>query len=98
MIKAIDWAMRPDWFGAGFTAKLTAETRRHWRLVAGGALLLVAAAAGAALLLGSHSGRSAAVVAPYPHELSQVSFAVAGDVIPHEPVRALPVGARSSPA
>ena len=29
-----------------------------------------------------------APVAPYPHDLSQVSFAVAGDVIPHEPVRA----------
>jgi poly-gamma-glutamate synthesis protein (capsule biosynthesis protein) len=25
---------------------------------------------------------------PYPHELAKVSFAVAGDVIPHEPVRA----------
>jgi poly-gamma-glutamate synthesis protein (capsule biosynthesis protein) len=28
------------------------------------------------------------VVAPYPHELAQVSFAVAGDVIPHDAVRA----------
>jgi poly-gamma-glutamate synthesis protein (capsule biosynthesis protein) len=27
-------------------------------------------------------------VAPYPHELARVSFAVAGDVIPHEAVRA----------
>ncbi len=27
-------------------------------------------------------------VAPYPHELAHVSFAVAGDVIPHEAVRA----------
>jgi hypothetical protein len=27
-------------------------------------------------------------VAPYPHELARVSFAVGGDVIPHEPVRA----------
>jgi poly-gamma-glutamate synthesis protein (capsule biosynthesis protein) len=32
-------------------------------------------------------GRAAAS-APYPHELARVSFAVAGDVIPHEPVRA----------
>ena len=30
----------------------------------------------------------AAAVAPYPHELARVSFAVGGDVIPHEPVRA----------
>jgi poly-gamma-glutamate synthesis protein (capsule biosynthesis protein) len=29
-----------------------------------------------------------APVAPYPHDLGQVSFVVAGDVIPHEPVRA----------
>ncbi len=29
-----------------------------------------------------------APVTPYPHDLSQVSFAVAGDVIPHEAVRA----------
>jgi Putative enzyme of poly-gamma-glutamate biosynthesis (capsule formation) len=29
----------------------------------------------------------AAVVVPYPHDVSQVSFAVAGDVIPHQAVR-----------
>ena len=28
-----------------------------------------------------------AVVVPYPHDLGQVSFAVAGDVIPHQAVR-----------
>jgi poly-gamma-glutamate synthesis protein (capsule biosynthesis protein) len=39
-------------------------------------------------LAGSHVSRLATVVVPYPHELAQVSFAVAGDVIPHEPVRA----------
>jgi len=32
--------------------------------------------------------RRASAAAPYPHELARVSFAVAGDVIPHEPVRA----------
>ncbi|WP_162601202.1 CapA family protein [Occallatibacter savannae] len=31
---------------------------------------------------------AAAAPTPYPHELAKVSFAVAGDVIPHEPVRA----------
>ncbi len=62
--------------------------RRHWRLAAGSALLLAVAAVGAALLLGSQASRPAAAVVPYPHELAQVSFAVAGDVIPHEPVRA----------
>ncbi|MGA8088243.1 MAG: CapA family protein [Terracidiphilus sp.] len=30
----------------------------------------------------------AVAVAPYPHELARVSFAIGGDVIPHEPVRA----------
>jgi poly-gamma-glutamate synthesis protein (capsule biosynthesis protein) len=51
-------------------------------------VLLAVAAIGAALLLGYRTSRSAAAVTPYPHELAQVSFAVAGDVIPHEPVRA----------
>jgi poly-gamma-glutamate synthesis protein (capsule biosynthesis protein) len=45
-------------------------------------------AIGSALLAGIHSIRSAAAVTPYPHELAQVSFAVAGDVIPHGAVRA----------
>ena len=62
--------------------------RRHWRLAAGSALLLAVAAIGAALLLALTASRPAAAVVPYPHELAQVSFAVAGDVIPHEPVRA----------
>jgi len=44
-------------------------------------------ASGVALLAASHGGRAATVVVPYPHEVAQVSFAVAGDVIPHEPVR-----------
>ncbi len=34
-----------------------------------------------------HGRQHAAVVTPYPHDLAQVSFAVAGDVIPHEAVR-----------
>jgi poly-gamma-glutamate synthesis protein (capsule biosynthesis protein) len=83
----MDWSMRGDRVAAAFGARLAAGLRRHRRLAAGGALLL-AGAIGAALLLGSHGGRSAAAAVPYPHELAQVSFAVAGDVIPHEPVRA----------
>jgi poly-gamma-glutamate synthesis protein (capsule biosynthesis protein) len=46
------------------------------------------AAAAAVLLGGAHGRKLASVVAPYPHELAQVSFAVGGDVIPHEAVRA----------
>jgi poly-gamma-glutamate synthesis protein (capsule biosynthesis protein) len=71
-----------------FKTRLVPALRRHWRLAGGGALLLIASALGAAWLAGSHAGRSAAAALPYPHELAQVSFAVAGDVIPHEPVRA----------
>jgi poly-gamma-glutamate synthesis protein (capsule biosynthesis protein) len=38
-----------------------------------------------------HSLHAAGPVAPYPHEIARVSFAVAGDVIPHEAVRAAAV-------
>ena len=58
--------------------------RKHWRLALG---TLALAAAGAALLTAFHASRSAVVVVPYPHEMAQVSFAVAGDVIPHEAAR-----------
>jgi hypothetical protein len=87
---------------AGLGQKLLSFLHKHWRLSAG-ALLLVAAV-GAALLY-FHGHRPAAVT-PYPHELGQVSFAVAGDVIPHGAVRAAAAaagdgrcraGARSSP-
>jgi poly-gamma-glutamate synthesis protein (capsule biosynthesis protein) len=60
--------------------------RRRWRQAAGGALLLAVAAIGAALLF--FHAKPPAVFAPYPHELAKVSFAVAGDVIPHGAVRA----------
>jgi poly-gamma-glutamate capsule biosynthesis protein CapA/YwtB (metallophosphatase superfamily) len=55
-----------------------------WRVLVA---LLAVAALGATFAVRLHS-RHAAVVVPYPHDLGQVSFAVAGDVIPHEPVRA----------
>jgi poly-gamma-glutamate synthesis protein (capsule biosynthesis protein) len=66
--------------GVGVVAAL----HRRWRTAIGCAILALAGV----LVAGLHGGRSAAVVVPYPHELAQVSFAVAGDVIPHEPVRA----------
>ena len=46
-------------------------------------MLIALLAAGAGCL----AGTSPAPVAPYPHELAQVSFAAAGDVIPHQAVR-----------
>ena len=87
----MDWVNEGRRFGLGFGARLVPKIgfglRRHWRL-AGVAALLLGSAVGAVLLAASHGARPAAVVAPYPHELAQVSFAVAGDVIPHEQVRA----------
>ena len=84
----MDITMQERRFRSAFGAGLIARIRRHWRLASGGALLIPFVAAGVILLGGAHGYRSAAVVAPYPHELAQVSFAVGGDVIPHEPVRA----------
>jgi poly-gamma-glutamate synthesis protein (capsule biosynthesis protein) len=60
--------------------------RRHGRLAA--AVLLLAVVGAIAALQGLHTKPAAAAFVPYPRELAQVSFAVAGDVIPHEPVRA----------
>ncbi|HUB51864.1 MAG TPA: CapA family protein, partial [Terracidiphilus sp.] len=58
--------------------------RIFWRV---SVALLALAALGATFSYRFHP-RHAAVVVPYPHDLAQVSFAVAGDVIPHEPVKA----------
>jgi poly-gamma-glutamate synthesis protein (capsule biosynthesis protein) len=91
----MDWTMQGSRFGAGFSTRLAPTLRKHWRLAGGVAFLLAVGAFAATLLTGSH-GRLAAVVAPYPHELAQVSFAVAGDVIPHEAVRAAAGAAAAS--
>jgi poly-gamma-glutamate synthesis protein (capsule biosynthesis protein) len=81
-------------FDARSGARLAPYFSRHWRF-AGSVALLLAAAFAATLLTGSQ-GPLAAVVAPYPHEVAQVSFAVAGDVIPHEAVRAAAGAAAAS--
>jgi poly-gamma-glutamate capsule biosynthesis protein CapA/YwtB (metallophosphatase superfamily) len=49
------------------------------------ACLLAALAGGTAAC--TRAAQGAAVVVPYPHDVAQVSFAVAGDVIPHQAVR-----------
>jgi poly-gamma-glutamate synthesis protein (capsule biosynthesis protein) len=72
--------------GSRVQAKHKNALRNHWRLTAAGAVLLAVAAVTVSLA-GFHGAHRAAV-APYPHDLAQVSFAVAGDVIPHEAVRA----------
>jgi len=88
LVRTLDFATRSDRLGTGFGTRLIFSLRRHGRLTAAGALLLAVAAIGATWLISSHGNRSAAAITPYPHELAQVSFAVAGDVIPHGAVRA----------
>ncbi len=68
----------------------TASLLKGRRRLAGdlAALALVLAGLAAAMHTGRSFAASAAeAVTPYPHDLAQVSFAVAGDVIPHEAVR-----------
>jgi len=50
------------------------------------AILAALAAAGTVAI--RHHAAIAASVTPYPHDLAEVKFAIAGDVIPHEAVRA----------
>jgi poly-gamma-glutamate synthesis protein (capsule biosynthesis protein) len=77
----------PFWTGLAVHAasKLGPWLRRHWRLAGLVALFFFLAPI---FFVELYPSRLAAVAAPNPHELAQVSFAVAGDVIPHEPVRA----------
>jgi len=51
-------------------------------------ILLLLAIAGAYISGFPGHCRQAVAPVPYPHELARASFAAAGDVIPHEPVRA----------
>jgi len=75
-----------EW-SAGLWSRLAGSLRRRLLLAVAGALLLAVGAAGA-FFGGAHGSRLAAVVAPYPHDVAQVTFAVGGDVIPHDAVRA----------
>ena len=75
-------------FDARFASGLLRGIRTKWRLTVASVLLIAVAVFGVGFLVSPHGSRGASVVVPYPHELAQVSFAVAGDVIPHEAVRA----------
>ena len=68
------------WTGLAVKAFL----RKHGRQCAD---LFLLATIGIILAAGRRSVPVAAVVVPYPHDVAQVSFAVAGDVIPHQAVR-----------
>ena len=88
MADALNMLERESRQSARYVTGAWPAPRKRWRFATGAVVLLAIAAIGGALLAKSHGGRFSAVVAPYPHELAQVSFAVAGDVIPHEAVRA----------
>jgi poly-gamma-glutamate synthesis protein (capsule biosynthesis protein) len=88
--------MYPDLISQGFQTvasrsfrptRILSAGKRHPRLVLAAllAIALIAVFAGPILRRSVHAARP---VVPYPHELARVSFAVAGDVIPHEAVRA----------
>jgi poly-gamma-glutamate synthesis protein (capsule biosynthesis protein) len=70
---------------------LSAGGRGAWGIVRRSYIAIGIAAllaAGAVAFVAHGPRRLVAVVAPYPHDLAEVKFAVAGDVIPHEAVRA----------
>jgi poly-gamma-glutamate capsule biosynthesis protein CapA/YwtB (metallophosphatase superfamily) len=69
-----------------FAQVLDTVLRKRWRMLA--ALCMCLAVATVLLIAFRSVHNASAVVTPYPHELAHVSFAVAGDVIPHEPIRA----------
>lgn len=68
-----------------FAQELERFAHRRWRTLAAVCVGVAVAAAFLAAYRSSHI--AAAVVTPYPHDVAQVTFAVAGDVIPHEAVR-----------
>ncbi|MGA2570258.1 MAG: CapA family protein [Terracidiphilus sp.] len=80
----MDSSMQGKPFAFGTGARLAPLLRGCGRWLEGALALL---AVSAAILLALHGRHASAVVTPYPHDLAQVTFAVAGDVIPHEPVR-----------
>jgi poly-gamma-glutamate capsule biosynthesis protein CapA/YwtB (metallophosphatase superfamily) len=66
------------------SARTLAFLRRKGRAICD---LPAVCAIGAMLVAAFQSMPVVAVVVPYPHDLGQVSFAVGGDVIPHQAVR-----------
>ena len=81
-VRTMEWMAREGRLGLG--ARIAAFLRRSRRRAGD---LLAVGAIGAILVASYRSIPVRAVVVPYPHDLGQVSFAVAGDVIPHQAVR-----------
>ena len=78
---------RADWAQSRAGERSLRFVRFRGPIVLLGASLAVAAF-GFLTLSSFHAAGPAKPVVPYPHEVSRISFAVAGDVIPHEAVRA----------
>ena len=86
----MDWAMQGEQSGSRIPVE-SGDSARQYSLRTKFGFLLACfglVLGGFALFALLHTRPlPAAIVAPYPHDLAQVSFAVAGDVIPHEAVR-----------
>jgi poly-gamma-glutamate synthesis protein (capsule biosynthesis protein) len=80
--------MPARWSGRFVAGGFAPTLRNGWFLACAGVLLLSVLAFAGTFFSALPGDRLHAVVAPYPHELAQITFAVAGDVIPHEAVRA----------
>jgi len=65
--------------------RIATALKQRWQLLASGLVLCFSLTAGVACVSGTHAAQTPS--APYPHTLAQVTFAVAGDVIPHEAVK-----------
>ncbi|HLY43868.1 MAG TPA: CapA family protein [Terracidiphilus sp.] len=81
----MDWTIHHNLFAPASRGRRSANPRARTRVYVIAGLTLTAVAA--VLLYGRFSGRAAVSPPPYPHELARVTFAAAGDVIPHEAVR-----------
>ena len=86
----MDWVIKEKAIGVRSGARSGHEPVKRSRWLYGVIPLFAVGAAliPTVLIPALHGRQHAAVVTPYPHDLGQVSFAVAGDVIPHEAVRA----------
>ena len=84
LLRKLGTGMTADRWGNRVGLKAKGLLCGHGRQIAD---LVSLAVIGCILLVGRRSVPVAAVAVPYPHEVAQVSFAVAGDVIPHQAVR-----------
>jgi hypothetical protein len=85
----MDWAIKdkPIRVQSGARSGRGPAKRSMWLAGVIPVLAVGAALTPTVLLPALHGRQHAAAVTPYPHDLAQVSFAVAGDVIPHEAVK-----------